>query len=169
MVWPGFDYSPTHSSTSAGSYSPQTPTSNFFPSGIKNEAELSKFQQQHYNAFAQQFGAISFPFTSPPYASSTSAHTVTKKKPKPVPDEEKTEAYFERRHKNNDSAKRSRENRRKKELEKELRIQMLEAHNMKLQQEIQVLRFQLNQYCQQAPSMTGTSLTPPQAMPQCYQ
>lgn len=38
VMWP--EYSPTNSSTSTGSYSPQTPTSNFFPSGFKNEADV---------------------------------------------------------------------------------------------------------------------------------
>lgn len=38
VMWP--EYSPANSSTSTGSYSPQTPTSNFFPSGFKNEADV---------------------------------------------------------------------------------------------------------------------------------
>lgn len=44
MVWPGIEYSPANSSTgSFGSYSPQTPTSNFFSNGIKNENDVRLF------------------------------------------------------------------------------------------------------------------------------
>uniref|UniRef100_A0AC34PV51 BZIP domain-containing protein n=1 Tax=Panagrolaimus sp. JU765 TaxID=591449 RepID=A0AC34PV51_9BILA len=165
-MWP--EYSPTNSSTSTGSYSPQTPTSNFFPSGFKNEADVAKIHQQHQLAFAQQFGAINFPFPTHPYGSISSTHTVSKRKPKPVPQEEKNQAYFERRSKNNESAKKSREQRRRKEEEKDARIQLLEAHIARLQHDNVQLRFQLSQYCPRIPSMTTATPQSPLTMPSLY-
>ncbi|GMR49158.1 hypothetical protein PMAYCL1PPCAC_19353, partial [Pristionchus mayeri] len=67
------------------------------------------------------------------HVSSTSVSPAPKKKkPTPVPPELKDETYLERRAKNNDSAKRSREARRKKEEEAHAGLQILTLENQRL-------------------------------------
>lgn len=63
-----------------------------------------------------------------------------KRRPIPVPSENKDDAYWERRRRNNESAKRSRESRRKKEVQTSQRILYLEQENVRLQAEVNLLR-----------------------------
>jgi len=67
----------------------------------------------------------------------------SKRKPIPVPSESKDDAYWERRRRNNESAKRSREIRRIKETQTNKRIMYLEQENVKLQTEVGFLREEL--------------------------
>lgn len=72
------------------------------------------------------------------------AHSTTpstpKKKPQAVPDALKDETYWDRRKRNNDSARRSRESRRMKEEQIALRVVYLEQENLQLRTEVSMLR-----------------------------
>ena len=83
-------------------------------------------------------------------SSTTSDHLVSinckifsKKKGRPLPEELKDEAYWERRRKNNEAAKRSRDARRAKEYEVAIRATILEQENLKLRVEIASLKTEL--------------------------
>ncbi|WAR20009.1 CES2-like protein [Mya arenaria] len=62
------------------------------------------------------------------------------KKLKHVPDENKDESYWERRRKNNEAAKRSRDSRRHKEEEIAMRAAFLEQENLKLRAQVAILK-----------------------------
>jgi hypothetical protein len=66
------------------------------------------------------------------------------KKIKSVPDDKKDDAYWERRRKNNDAAKRSRDLRRQKEDEIANRASFLEQENLKLKAQITILKAELS-------------------------
>lgn len=72
-----------------------------------------------------------------PTSSSTSLED---KKMTPVPEDKKDETYWERRRKNNDAAKRSRDARRAKEEEIALRAAFLEQENLKLRAQVAILK-----------------------------
>ncbi|XP_077547349.1 nuclear factor interleukin-3-regulated protein-like isoform X1 [Haemaphysalis longicornis] len=67
-----------------------------------------------------------------------------KKSPQPIPAECKDEAYWERRKRNNESAKRSRELRRIKEQQTALRVLYLEQENLQLRTELTMLRTEVD-------------------------
>lgn len=67
-----------------------------------------------------------------------------KRKRYPVPDEKKDEKYWERRKRNNQAAKRSRDMKRKKTEDELLRAQDAVQENTKLKQEIEVLKAEIN-------------------------
>ena len=64
----------------------------------------------------------------------------SRKRPRTLPDSQKDEAYWERRRKNNDAAKRSRDARRAKEDEIAIRAALLEQENLKLRVEVAALK-----------------------------
>ncbi|RNA38429.1 Cell death specification 2, partial [Brachionus plicatilis] len=66
------------------------------------------------------------------------------KKIKPVPDDKKDDAYWERRRKNNEAAKRSRDLRRMKEDEIAVRASFLEQENLKLKAQVTILKAELS-------------------------
>lgn len=66
-----------------------------------------------------------------------------KKKAQPVPPHLKDDGYFERRRRNNESARRSRESRRVKEDQTHYKLMLLEAQNTQLQQQVLSLRAEL--------------------------
>ncbi|KFD53797.1 hypothetical protein M514_05303 [Trichuris suis] len=66
-----------------------------------------------------------------------------KKKPEPVPDHMKDKNYWERRKRNNESARRSRESRRMKEEQIALRVVYLEQENLQLRTEVSMLRSEI--------------------------
>lgn len=66
------------------------------------------------------------------------------KKIKPVPDDKKDDAYWERRRKNNEAAKRSRDLRRQKEDEIAVRAAFLEQENLKLRAQVTILKAELS-------------------------
>ena len=67
-------------------------------------------------------------------------HGMNRKRPRSLPDNQKDEAYWERRRKNNEAAKRSRDARRAKEDEIAIRAALLEQENMKLRVEVAALK-----------------------------
>ncbi|CAL1526863.1 unnamed protein product [Lymnaea stagnalis] len=79
---------------------------------------------------------------APTLVSSTSSygHSNSRKRPRSLPDEQKDAAYWERRRKNNDAAKRSRDARRAKEDEIAIRAALLEQENLKLRVEVAALK-----------------------------
>lgn len=66
------------------------------------------------------------------------------KKIKPVPADKKDEAYWERRRKNNEAAKRSRDLRRQKEDEIAVKATVLEQENLKLKAQVTILKAELS-------------------------
>lgn len=68
-----------------------------------------------------------------------------KKRARAVPPEQKDSTYYEKRARNNESAKRSRDARRQKEQLTQDRLSYLEHENSRLLMENQTLRFQLSQ------------------------
>uniref|UniRef100_A0A8R1HYB0 BZIP domain-containing protein n=1 Tax=Caenorhabditis japonica TaxID=281687 RepID=A0A8R1HYB0_CAEJA len=64
----------------------------------------------------------------------------TRKPSCPIPEEKKDNAYFERRRKNNDAAKRSRDARRQKEEAVATKAQALEQENIQLRGQITILQ-----------------------------
>lgn len=75
---------------------------------------------------------------------SGSEHTSTRKRRHPVPDDKKDEKYWERRKRNNQAAKRSRDIKRKKTEEELTRAQDAVQENVKLKQEIEVLKAEIS-------------------------
>jgi len=66
------------------------------------------------------------------------------KKIKPVPADKKDDAYWERRRKNNEAAKRSRDLRRQKEDEIAVKATVLEQENLKLKAQVTILKAELS-------------------------
>lgn len=66
-----------------------------------------------------------------------------KKRPHLTPDEHRDEGYWEKRKKNNESAKRSREARRMKEEQIALRVVYLEQENLQLRTEVSLLKSEI--------------------------
>ncbi|EYB95047.1 hypothetical protein Y032_0164g3532 [Ancylostoma ceylanicum] len=79
--------------------------------------------------FAQQLTSITQSMRESPAPS--------KKKPHPVPQELKDEAYYERRKRNNESARRSREARRQKEDVNCRKLELVQQDNIRLKAELQ--------------------------------
>ncbi|VDM79595.1 unnamed protein product, partial [Strongylus vulgaris] len=79
--------------------------------------------------FAQQLTSITQSMRESPAPS--------KKKPHPVPAELKDEAYYERRKRNNESARRSREARRQKEDVNFRKLEIVQQDNIRLKAELQ--------------------------------
>ena len=73
-------------------------------------------------------------------AAPTSTQTPSRKRGRILPDEQKDQAYWERRRKNNEAAKRSRDARRAKEDEIAIRAAFLEQENLKLRVEVAALK-----------------------------
>ena len=73
-------------------------------------------------------------------STATSTQDVANKKLKLEPDGSKDESYWERRRKNNEAAKRSRDSRRMKEEEIALRAAYLEQENLKLRAQVALLK-----------------------------
>jgi hypothetical protein len=66
------------------------------------------------------------------------------KKIKPVPNDKKDDAYWERRRKNNEAAKRSRDLRRQKEDDIAVKATILEQENLKLKAQVTILKAELS-------------------------
>ncbi|CAG5129743.1 unnamed protein product [Candidula unifasciata] len=73
-------------------------------------------------------------------STSSFSHSNSRKRPRSLPDDQKDAAYWERRRKNNDAAKRSRDARRAKEDEIAIRAALLEQENIKLRVEVAALK-----------------------------
>ncbi|GMS96790.1 hypothetical protein PENTCL1PPCAC_18965, partial [Pristionchus entomophagus] len=87
-------------------------------------------------AFSMQMQMQNILMSSAQVSSSSISPAPKKKKPTPVPDALKDETYRERRVRNNDSAKKSREARRKKEEEALSGLQILTRENQRLHMEL---------------------------------
>lgn len=66
-----------------------------------------------------------------------------KKRPLSVPEESKDVSYWEKRKKNNESAKRSRDARRMKEEQIAMRVVYLEQENLQLRTEVSLLKSEI--------------------------
>lgn len=85
--------------------------------------------------------SLSSPHSTAHVTSTSSSHLAfSRKRPRSLPDEQKDAAYWERRRKNNDAAKRSRDARRAKEDEIAIRAALLEQENIKLRVEVAALK-----------------------------
>ena len=85
---------------------------------------------------------------SPDDSSMTDSDNVSlplKKRSRTIPVEQKDSAYFEKRARNNESAKRSRDTRRVKEQDIQERVTFLEYENSRIAMENQAIRYQLSQ------------------------
>jgi len=100
------------------------------------------------NAISQQ----SLTHQSPPTPTGPSISSLTqngRKRGRPLPNDVKDEAYWERRRKNNEAAKRGRDARRAKEDEIAIRAAFLETENMKLRLEVAALKQELTKLVSQ--------------------
>ncbi|VDM23992.1 unnamed protein product [Toxocara canis] len=160
MCWQAFDPSSTYPST-AYPPTPSTAANAFHVPTVKNDQQVSQQLHQHHLAsFAHQLS--SFSFTPSP------SSTPSKKKATPVPDDLKDEAirkhferlafkaYRERRMKNNESARKSREMRRQKEESTQRRCDQLLHENSLLRAELSILRNQVEHFKHML-SVTATS------------
>ncbi|EFO26559.2 bZIP transcription factor family protein [Loa loa] len=125
MCWSGLDSMGSYGATS--NYSHQSGTCPTLPMTITTQND----QQQH----ALDLILIILP-------------SINEKKPVPVPENLKDEAYRERRMKNNESARKSRELRRQKEESTQLRCDQLQQENHILRAELSLLRNQMEQFRQ---------------------
>ncbi|WKY05578.1 hypothetical protein Q1695_006073 [Nippostrongylus brasiliensis] len=107
-----------------------------YPQGysMKDVQASSTFPHPFAN-FAQQLSSITQTMREP------TPHS--KKKPNPVPMELKDEAYFERRKRNNESARRSREARRNKEDINFRKLEIVQQDNIRLKAELQRVLMEL--------------------------
>lgn len=83
---------------------------------------------------------------SPPSTLVLATIKKSKRQPQPIPDNCKDDAYWERRKRNNESAKKSREMRRWKEQQTTFRVRVLEQENLKLKTEVTMLRNELENF-----------------------
>ncbi|XP_059155596.1 uncharacterized protein LOC131940795 isoform X2 [Physella acuta] len=120
------------------------------PSSISQQSHSSLSPPQGTPDHLKPSNTSSSPFPIPVSSASLNAtmvsstssysHTSSRKRPRSLPDEQKDAAYWERRRKNNDAAKRSRDARRAKEDEIAIRAAMLEQENLKLRVEVAALK-----------------------------
>ncbi|KAI6187553.1 BZIP domain-containing protein [Aphelenchoides besseyi] len=159
--------------TSPSGYSPASQnSSNFFGNSFSdcdikmNDSNFSQFQH-HLAMSLGGFPFISSAVPTSPNSANPSPHIRAKKKPNPVPADKKTPAYFERRRKNNQSAQKSRDTRRKREADNAAKIKMLENEinilrtiNQQLQSQLSCrdLSFFTLQNQQQSQLPNGTSM-----------
>lgn len=75
-----------------------------------------------------------------PRSQGSTSSSSGRKKGRPLPDDQKDEAYWERRRKNNEAAKRSRDARRDKEEKIAMRAAFLEQENFQLRVELAAVK-----------------------------
>lgn len=80
-----------------------------------------------------------------------------KKRSRTIPAEDKDAVYYEKRTRNNESAKRSRDGRRTKEQQIQERVNFLEHENSRLSMENQAIRYQLGQLHTLCSSVSNSS------------
>ena len=96
------------------------------------------YQRKRKNDQRDSGSTVSPPL--PSNASQSPSLPPEKKQNTGIPDERKDSAYWERRRKNNDAAKRSRDARRAKEEEIAFRAALLEQENLKLKAQVAILK-----------------------------
>uniref|UniRef100_A0A8R1Y229 BZIP domain-containing protein n=1 Tax=Onchocerca volvulus TaxID=6282 RepID=A0A8R1Y229_ONCVO len=147
MCWTGFDSVGSYGATSNYSHQPGTcPTLPMTIAKQNDQQIVHHFRPCNVVSFAQHFSTLSFNTNNTPSLLWPPAST--KKKPIPVPENLKDEAYRERRMKNNESARKSRELRRQKEESTQLRCDQLLQENHLLRAELSLLRSQMEQFRQ---------------------
>ncbi|VIO86632.1 Uncharacterized protein BM_BM6728 [Brugia malayi] len=151
MCWSGFDPVGSNGFISSCSHQLVTcPTLSMTIAKQKDQQIVHPFHPCSFVSFAQHFSTLSFNSnsTTPSTSSSSSFPAPTKKKPVPVPENLKDEAYRERRMRNNESARKSRELRRQKEESTQIRCDQLLQENHILRAELSLLRNQMEQFRQ---------------------
>ncbi|XP_076442265.1 uncharacterized protein LOC143281147 isoform X2 [Babylonia areolata] len=112
--------------------------------GATAGSQASSSSQPHDQAPPGDYSPSALPASSAAAivssTSSVSTNGNSRKRPRNFPDAEKDEAYWERRRKNNDAAKRSRDARRAKEDEIAIRAALLEQENLRLRVEVATLK-----------------------------
>ncbi|VDM60245.1 unnamed protein product [Angiostrongylus costaricensis] len=111
--------------------------------------QMDQYQQGYTMKDVPQSTSLPHPFAN--FAQQLSSITQTmkeapsapKKKPNPVPVELKDEAYYERRKRNNESARRSREARRQKEDVNFRKLELVQQDNIRLKAELQRVLMEL--------------------------
>uniref|UniRef100_A0A914VKQ8 BZIP domain-containing protein n=1 Tax=Plectus sambesii TaxID=2011161 RepID=A0A914VKQ8_9BILA len=134
MCWPGFDPA---SSYSTAAY---TQTAAFAAAANSLTSSTGSGPKSEPSTPATLSSVLSSQSFSFPAHSTTPSTPPSKKKAQPVPVDQKDQAYWERRHRNNESARRSRESRRQKEEAVSFRVVYLENENMQLRTEVGMLR-----------------------------
>uniref|UniRef100_A0A158P9D9 BZIP domain-containing protein n=1 Tax=Angiostrongylus cantonensis TaxID=6313 RepID=A0A158P9D9_ANGCA len=102
---------------------------------IQSSLQQSTSLPHPFANFAQQLSSITQTMKEAP--------SIPKKKPNPVPVELKDEAYYERRKRNNESARRSREARRQKEDVNFRKLELVQQDNIRLKAELQRVLMEL--------------------------
>uniref|UniRef100_A0A915Q584 BZIP domain-containing protein n=1 Tax=Setaria digitata TaxID=48799 RepID=A0A915Q584_9BILA len=147
MCWPGFN----SLSATSNNYSCQSRACSTLPMTVATQNDqqiIHQFRPCNFVSFAH-FSTLSFDTINTPSTSLLSSSPVqNKKKAVPVPENLKDEAYRERRMKNNESARKSRELRRQKEESTQLRCDQLLHENHLLRTELSLLRTQMEQFRQ---------------------
>jgi len=90
--------------------------------------------------------SLSSAIDTPPSALVLPTLKKTKRQPQPIPDNCKDDSYWERRKRNNESAKRSREMKRLKEQQTTMKVIYLEQENLRLKTEVGMLRSELEKF-----------------------
>ncbi|GFO35415.1 thyrotroph embryonic factor [Plakobranchus ocellatus] len=135
--------SPPHHLASSHPYIPMNPSSNNILTSQQNNCSSPPVEHTSGNSNfspAANNTLVSSTSPSPSASNHTSGSGNSRKRPRSLPDEQKDAAYWERRRKNNDAAKRSRDARRAKEDEIALRAALLEQENIKLRVEVASLK-----------------------------
>lgn len=125
-----------------GQSEPSTPKTNgsslaAMPASQVHIDENSQYSNENSSGAEGEGGSMS---STPGTGSGHSAGSNMRKRGRPLPEDLKDEAYWERRRKNNEAAKRSRDARRAKEDEIAIRAAFLESENMKLRCEVAQLK-----------------------------
>lgn len=128
------DDSNQHSSCGEAESGSTNSTSSSVVGGSATQAKLNGTQGQTEETNGSTAQAAQATTTTP---------TSGRKRGRPLPDDQKDEAYWERRRKNNEAAKRSRDARRAKEDEIAIRAAFLEQENIKLRMRIAQLENEL--------------------------
>ncbi|XP_060077129.1 uncharacterized protein LOC132556710 [Ylistrum balloti] len=131
-----------HNGSNGGNYSESTSKSSThasLPSSSVINTNNSSFSNGSMNS-SPTIGNSPPSFPVPSSSVNMEITATGRKRPKTLPEEQKDEAYWERRRKNNDAAKRSRDARRAKEDQIAIRAALLEQENLKLRVEVAALK-----------------------------
>lgn len=137
MCWPGFDPASSYSTAAYTQTAAFAAAANSLTSVGSSGSGMKSESSTPAAALSSVLSSQSFSF---PAHSTTPSTPPVKKKAQPVPAEQKDQTYWERRHRNNESARRSREARRQKEEAVSFRVVYLENENMQLRTEVSMLR-----------------------------
>ncbi|CAG2185850.1 unnamed protein product [Mytilus edulis] len=129
----GSSFSPYHGAPSLSPSLPYPSTMGSFPTS-----------SSYMNPYLQMHGLAAAASASPTLARALAAVQQTQKRPrsekKAIPDEQKDGKYFERRKRNNNAAKKSRDARKSREDEIAIRASFLEKENAILRAQVGTLR-----------------------------